>query len=122
MSIALTLGPLRRCRPMRNRKIPPFPLGLLDAFPVNVSAVDTGPRGSCATARRPPPRSVPSGTLRGAILGPVAGGAADSNPVTFPGGLLHRSRDPLAAGRPCCTTAPLPGVPPPGGLAGERQT
>ena len=72
---------------MRNRKIPPFPLGLLDAFPVNVSAVDTGPRGSCATARRPPPRSVPSGTLRGAILGPVAGGAVAEALAPAAGGI-----------------------------------
>lgn len=43
MSIALTLGPIRRCMPMRNRKIPPFPFGLLDVGVLNVSTVDTGP-------------------------------------------------------------------------------
>lgn len=43
VSIALTLGQLRRCMPMRNRGIPTFPLGLLDVELLNVSTVDTGP-------------------------------------------------------------------------------
>ena len=51
VSIALTLGPLRRCRPMRNRKIPPFPLGLLDVGLLNVSTVDTGPPKASAPPR-----------------------------------------------------------------------
>ena len=54
VSMALTLGQLRRCMPMRNRGIPTSPLGLLDVELLNVSTVDTGPQGSCGTVRRPP--------------------------------------------------------------------
>ena len=42
----LTLKAYRRCTPKRNRRISTIPAGHTDAGPVDVSAVDTGPRRS----------------------------------------------------------------------------
>ena len=42
----LTLKAYRRGTPKRNRRIPTIPAGRTDVGPANVSAVDTGPRGS----------------------------------------------------------------------------
>ena len=44
--MVLTLKAYRRCTPERNRSIPTIPAGRTDVGPANVSAVDTGPRGS----------------------------------------------------------------------------
>ena len=64
VSMALTSTLHLRCTPWRNRRIPTFPLGLLDVGLLDVSAVDTGPATylsceDCAflqrTALRPPP-------------------------------------------------------------------
>ena len=44
--MVLTSTLLRRSTPKKNRRIPTIPAGNIDAGPVNVSAVDTGPRRS----------------------------------------------------------------------------
>ena len=44
--MVLTLKAYRRGTPKRNRRIPTIPAGRTDVGPANVSAVDTGPRGS----------------------------------------------------------------------------
>ena len=72
MSTALTSTPHRRRAPRTNRRIPTIPTGRFGGWLVDVSAVDTGPRGNESgvldgTARRrrgvePPPQLPP--TLR----------------------------------------------------------
>ena len=74
---------------------------------VNVSAVDTGPRDSCSTARHPPPGPHPTGSLRGARSGP-----GDRGPTSAPARAfsepspLHEGRDLLTKGCAHCTKAP----------------
>ena len=86
----LTSVPHRRCAPTRNRRIPTFPLGLLDVGLLDVSAVDTGPATylsceDCAflqrTALRPPP-----------FAGEVRPGGRTQSPIR-----LTVSRDPQPA-------------------------
>lgn len=113
-----------RCTPWRNRNIPTIPAGRSDGGVVNVSAVDTGPRGSCGTVRRPPqvgtPLALSVALTRGReIRGPTSALAlAFSEPP-----LLHEGRDLLAKGWAHCTKAlparstpdPPPVVPDPRG-------
>ena len=107
VSMALTSTLHLRCTPWRNRRIPTFPLGLLDVGLLDVSAVDTGPRDSCGTARRPPPGPHPTGSLRGARSGPGDGGPTSALARAFSEPpLRHESRDLLAKGCAHCTKAP----------------
>ncbi|OLO70809.1 hypothetical protein BKH20_05045 [Actinomyces oris] len=46
VSTALTSALHRRCTPKKNRSIPTIPAGCFDGWIVDVSAVDTGQRGS----------------------------------------------------------------------------
>ncbi|OLO51318.1 hypothetical protein BKH30_08790 [Actinomyces oris] len=46
MSMVLTSKAHRRRTPKISRRIPTIPTGCFDGWIVNVSAVDTGPRGS----------------------------------------------------------------------------
>ena len=71
VSMALTSTPHRHCTPKKNRSIPTIPTGvLLGGWLVDISAVDTGPRGSESAgflvaqpgAVEPPPQLPP--TLR----------------------------------------------------------
>ena len=67
MSMALTLAPLRRRTPRTNRGISTILTGRFRGGFANVSAADTGlpsasaQRGACGAARRPHPRSDPTG-------------------------------------------------------------
>ena len=107
LSIALTLGPLRRCMPMRNRKIPPFPFGLLDVGVLNVSTVDTGPQGSCGTVRRPPQVRTPLALSMALTRGREIRVPTSTLALTFSEPpLLHEGRDLLAKGWAHCTKAP----------------
>ncbi|OLL14987.1 hypothetical protein BKH32_05655 [Actinomyces oris] len=71
MSMVLTSKAHRRRTPKISRRIPTIPTGCFDGWIVNVSAVDTGPRGSesgvLGGARRLRHRSAPGRpTARGA--------------------------------------------------------
>ena len=112
MSMALTLAPLRRRTPRTNRGISTILTGRFRGGFANVSAADTGlpsasaQRGSCGAARRPHPRSDPTGPAR-LLLGAwrlwsdVGSGPGLSEPPQ-----LHEGRDPLAKGCVSCTKAP----------------
>ena len=66
VSMMLTSTPLRRRTPKKNRRIPTIPAGNIDVGPVNVSAVDTGPRRSesgLLTARSGAPVTGPPAPL-----------------------------------------------------------
>ena len=110
--MALTLAPLRRRTPRTNRGISTILTGRFRGGFANVSAADTGlpsasaQRGSCGAARRPHPRSDPTGPAR-LLLGAwrlwsdVGSGPGLSEPPQ-----LHEGRDPLAKGCVSCTKAP----------------
>ena len=107
VSMVLTSVPHRRRAPPGNRKTPTFPVGILDVAPVNVSTVDTGPRGPCGTARHPPPGPHPTGSLSGAHSGPGDRGPTSALARAFSEPpLRHESRDLLAKGCAHCTKAP----------------
>ena len=107
VSMVLTSVPHRRRAPPRNRRIPTNAARGTDGGIVNVSAVDTGPRDSCSTARHPSPGPHPTGSLRGARSGP-----GDRGPTSAPArafskpSLLHEGRDLLTKGCAHCTKAP----------------
>ena len=106
MSMVLTLTLHLRCTLWRNRIIPTIPAGRSDDEIVNVSAMDTGPRGSCGTVRRPPQVHTPLAlsvalTQGREIRVPTSALAlAFSEPP-----LLHEGRDLLAKGWAHCTKA-----------------
>lgn len=103
------IGSTQTLHAMRNRGIPTFPLGLLDVELLNVSAMDTGPLGSCGTVRRPPqvrtPLALSVALTRGREIrvptSPLALALAFSEPP-----LLHEGRDLLAKGWAHCTKVP----------------
>lgn len=112
VSMVLTSSPHRCCTPRTNRGIPTIRTGHFRGGLVDVSAADTGlpsasaQRGSCGAARRPHPRSDPTGPAR-LLLGAwrlwsdVGSGPGLSEPPQ-----LHEGRDPLAKGCVSCTKAP----------------
>ena len=85
--MVLTSKAHRRRTPKISRRIPTIPTGCFDGWIVNVSAVDTGPRGS---------------EFAGFLVEP---GASVTGPPQA--GLLHEGWDPLAKGCAYCTKVPL---------------
>ena len=116
VSMVLTSTPLRRRTPKKNRRISTIPAGNIDAGPVNVSTVDTGPRRSESPwfVRQSPatPSRVllhPSLARRLRRVPVVMVGRRfrfESRPESAQVGLLHEGRDPLAKGCAYCTKAP----------------
>ena len=112
MSMALTLAPLRRRTPRTNRGISTILTGRFRGGFANVSAADTGlpsasaQRGSCGAARRPHPRSDPTGPARLLIGAWRLWSDVGSGPGLSEPRLLHEGRDPLAKACASCTKAP----------------
>ncbi|OLO49555.1 hypothetical protein BKH28_06385 [Actinomyces oris] len=119
VSTALTSVPHRRRAPKTNRGIPTIRTGRFRGGFVDVSAVDTGlpsasaQRGSCGAARRPHPRSDPTGPcsaldrgLEVVVRRRLRPGACQSCPYSTRVG-IYWPRVVRTARRPY-----LPGVPP----------